>query len=321
MQMLLKFKSRFSDECFIVFAFVGWVLVLFQLYSSAEPCPVHVDVPVRSKTVETKPWDRHQSINVAVAYVQDPTVGRWSFIIQNVLSNIPINWRLQLFIPKGKVISDSLTLALAQTLPPRGSGRSSVVYLGSEYPRSKGTLFRSPEFWRMVDGENVLIFHSNTVVCSGRDHELSDFIDWDWIGAPWIWARTDTPYVYGGNGAISLRRKSVMLEITEAAKKNNEKLDANEDMWFVKRLVARGFKAAPKEVAMQFSVEEIFYPRPFAVSYAMRTLSQENRLKVLENCPEARVLSGYLPAADWIANPDQCSDVVAKKPSPPCPYP
>ena len=65
-------------------------------------------------------------------------------------------------------------------------------------PRNKKELFTSVEFWKAMVTEQVLIFDDTTVLCSGTKHSIDEFLDLDWVGAPWIWAKADSHYIYGG---------------------------------------------------------------------------------------------------------------------------
>lgn len=152
----------------------------------------------------------------------------------------------------------------------------------------------------------MLMFDTTTVLCSNSPHNISEFMQYDWVGAPWTWAKPDSDFVWGGNGMFSLRTRARMLEITRA----NPYERGNEDMWFISRLRKAGAKLSPREVSMRFAVEEIYYPtyrapnfsifdlvvwsqltfatfptaipprRPFGVSYGMRTVPHSKRAEV-----------------------------------------
>ena len=37
----------------------------------------------------------------------------------------------------------------------------------------------------MKDVEHLLVFHSDGVLCANAERDLNDWLEWDWIGAPW----------------------------------------------------------------------------------------------------------------------------------------
>jgi hypothetical protein len=173
-----------------------------------------------------------------------------------------------------------------------------------------------------------LLFDTTTILCSGADHSLEDFLSYgyDYIGAPWKGGDRHPELLKGGNGRLSLRNRAQMLACT--TKYKYEK--GNEDMWFSKFLQRLGANVSDAAVGNMFAVEELPYPAPFGVSYAMRTVPKKQRVsdrppspppslklsshhhcpptplpaidlttssphdqaEILQNCPEARMLAG-----------------------------
>jgi hypothetical protein len=186
-------------------------------------------------------------------------------------------------------------------------GRLSVMPLGAPSPLSindRNGLLTSTWFWEQCPGEKVLMFDATTRLCSGSASSIDDFLEYDYVGAPWPDIDRG-PHIFGGNGMLSLRTRSKMLATVTAYTRT----EGNEDMWLVEHLQKPDIAAhlANQSVGAQFSVECIPDPSPFGVSYALRPLSTADRKRLLVNCPEARMLAGYLPYADWILHPEQCS--------------
>jgi len=286
---------------------------------------------------ESEPGAWVKSDKVVVLYVHRgwggkelrPVVG---LMVGNVLGLLSDEWGVHVHTQdpfpaelqtrfKGHLNSGRLVVV---DLKKEAIGRVGVTFL-----KGKAQAYTDKQWWELIPGEHVLTLSPTPVpgvLCSGADHAIEDFLEYDYIGAPWKWAAAGSPFTSGGNGAIALRRKSAMLEILT---KESYKGTQNEDMWFIDRMVTHNkknpghFKLNDLEVGKTFSVEEIFYPSPVCVSYALRTLSKANRETVLDNCPEARALVGYLPGADWVAHPEDAPDTKCKGPNPevPCPYP
>jgi hypothetical protein len=123
------------------------------------------------------------------------------------------------------------------------------------------------EFWDLFSGEKILIYQEDTCIFKSN---IADFLEWDYIGAPW-------PKKYKinnhsvGNGGFSLRSKSVMIEcckystikliiptkVEEYIKENN--LDnIPEDVYFTTTMELYSIgKIADYESALKFSVETI----------------------------------------------------------------
>ena len=45
-------------------------------------------------------------------------------------------------------------------------------------------------FWDRVAGEVVLTFAADTVLCANSRHRIEDFLDYDYVGAPWSFNRS-----------------------------------------------------------------------------------------------------------------------------------
>lgn len=266
---------------------------------------------------------------VAVHYQdgqQDPALAPLAaYSLGNALALLPGDWAVKFHThhPLPAKITQRFKDDLA-------SGRLEHVNLkeasgGSRanYLRGKAWAYTDPAWWGLIDAEHVLMLHPTAVLCSGADHTIGDFLQWDWIGAPWRWAQPKQPFFHGGNGAFSLRRKSAMLRLLSQETYEGK---GNEDMWFVDRMVKANekggaFKLNDRTEGAKFAVEEMFYEAPLGISYAIRTVRDTQRNQIIANCPEARALVGYLPGADWLIKPEECKGVTDADPRPPCPWP
>ena len=65
------------------------------------------------------------------------------------------------------------------------------------------------DFWNSLNGEKILIFQEDTLIFKNN---IDDFIEYDFIGAPFPSNSNDTPNRVG-NGGFSLRSKSKMIEV------------------------------------------------------------------------------------------------------------
>ena len=65
------------------------------------------------------------------------------------------------------------------------------------------------EFWNLLKGEKILIYQEDSIIFKNNIHE---FLEYDFIGAPFLKNSDDTPNSVG-NGGLSLRSKSKMIEI------------------------------------------------------------------------------------------------------------
>lgn len=70
-------------------------------------------------------------------------------------------------------------------------------------------LLASSYFWEMFDGEKILLYQEDSCIFK---ENIEDFLEWDYIGAPWPLHQNDNSFGVG-NGGFSLRTKKCMLEV------------------------------------------------------------------------------------------------------------
>lgn len=175
--------------------------------------------------------------------------------------------------------------------------------------------------WSACLHKTVFLFDGTSALCGNSPYKISDFIEYDWIGAAWKWAKLGSPHEFGGNGALSLRNRDLVLKVLNKFMndefKQEKKVEfetryavfkGNEDMWYVKKLFemnnthgniednnenSQMIKLAPRNVSMTFAVEELYdekKPIPFGVYHTMRSMTDKAREHILRECPEAKRL-------------------------------
>ncbi|KAM4068031.1 hypothetical protein HRG_009674 [Hirsutella rhossiliensis] len=77
--------------------------------------------------------------------------------------------------------------------------------------------------------EMLLVFQSDSMVCANSKHNMDEYIQYDWVGAPWNPAGR-----WGGNGGLSIRRVSRIIDIL----RNQKRIENSEpeDVWLSERL-------------------------------------------------------------------------------------
>ncbi|RYC62840.1 hypothetical protein CHU98_g3369 [Xylaria longipes] len=97
--------------------------------------------------------------------------------------------------------------------------------------------------------EWLLLFQTDSILCANSRQNLNDFLDYDWVGAPW-----NPSGRFGGNGGLSLRRVSAIVEVL----RNQVRVDGSEpeDVWLTERLGHRpGARMANGSLSLTFSGE------------------------------------------------------------------
>jgi hypothetical protein len=139
------------------------------------------------------------------------------------------------------------------------SGKLVMTELPDEYPATTNEALSATltnltfysEF--LAPAEWLLVFQSDSMICSASEQSLDDWVEkgYDWVGAPW------NDESGGGNGGLSLRHVPPIIKVLK-----NETRRTNsswEDRWLCDRLT----KLAHPNISRTFSVESVYYPRPF----------------------------------------------------------
>ncbi|KAI4118055.1 MAG: hypothetical protein LQ345_001820 [Seirophora villosa] len=154
--------------------------------------------------------------------------------------------------------------------------------------------------------EWLLVFQTDSILCANSDGNLDDWLDYDWVGAPW-----SPDSRYGGNGGLSLRRVSSIIQILRDQIRipNSDP----EDVWLTSRLGHRpGAKVANGSVSLTFSGENIYYDKPmgYHTGGSGRWLSggiwgnPELRKHNYDYCPEVK-MTLEMDAAQFV--PGDCN--------------
>lgn len=143
-----------------------------------------------------------------------------------------------------------------------------------------------PWLWaQLLSAPRVLLFQTDSVICSNSDITVESFFDYDFLGAP-----IASAYGQGYNGGLSLRNPKLFLEITQTSDFKTSG-DSFEDQWFYKEVKKRGGALPVEDVAKTFSVETIYYERPLGYHQPQRW--QKDHMSQIENwCPEVKMLIG-----------------------------
>ncbi len=140
-------------------------------------------------------------------------------------------------------------------------------------------LLTSIDFWNKINGENVLIFQTDSCLCRHiNTFDFTPYLDYGFIGAP---SKLEYPIPWQ-NGGISIRKKSLMIK---AIKHNNGPSDINEDKFYTvaKRRIVN---PSPFELANKFSVEQYYFDNPLAIHKAWKYLSKEDWNNLKQKFPE-----------------------------------
>jgi hypothetical protein len=175
-------------------------------------------------------------------------------------------------------------------------------------------------FWESIPAEKILIFQSDSAVCSLSPYFLELFLIYDYIGAAWRWNVFDDNILrflsgsskrpkkstvisweengfFGGNGGFSIRSRSSMIECVNLTTNGSisypkYRVGFPEDVWFsyCVRFVLRGKHLPNRKTQIAFAWEGVRdrmkgYP-PFGIHKSWGDISNADWISLLHICPE-----------------------------------
>lgn len=192
------------------------------------------------------------------------------FIIRNNIHKLGANW-------SHTVICGTNNYDMIQRICSDISTNIQIIQLNianmtqSEYSH----FLMTTDFWNLLKGNKILIYQEDSLIFKSN---IDDFMDYDYIGAPFLQNKNDTPNGVG-NGGLSLRTKPIMLDIINkfpytTCTFNTSTLEymnimqlqyPPEDVYFSKCMQENRIGiVAEWEVASEFSSESVYNRNSFA---------------------------------------------------------
>ena len=157
-------------------------------------------------------------------------------------------------------------------------------------PRDYNALLLNPNFWRAVHSRNkILIFQTDTILCSNSAYELEDFMSFDYIGSKWDRQRPIGIVLDGGNGGLSLRDWKLTMECLDRFPANH--WPGGEDGYFAFHFDLIGGEVARDQDCKRFSTQIEFSRKSFG-AHKIQNLDKSSLIQFLRYCPEARGMLG-----------------------------
>jgi hypothetical protein len=201
----------------------------------------------------------------------------FEFVLKNFFENLSDEWGFIIF--HGKDNKEYIENILYNNLMQFKNRIDKIIQLDTDNLTSSqySNICKSPYFYKCIDTEVLLIFQTDTIIIN--KNIINDFLQYDYVGAPWINKLV-------GNGGLSLRKKSKMIEITE---KVNSQFTDNEDNYFCYQQIVQLNRPLFEE-AQRFSVETIFHEKSFGIHACWKHLNKYELGFLIEKYPEISTL-------------------------------
>lgn len=203
-----------------------------------------------------------------------------SFVLHNFLHNLSDEWNIIIFHGNQNIeFIDAILKNELQQYIHRISLENLHVDNLSIHDYNK-LFVTNRDFYDKIPTEMFLVFQTDTMIFEKNKQLINIFLDYDYVGAPWNHHPINRETV--GNGGLSLRRKSKMLEIMEKSPYKH----LPEDVFFSCPLNV-SINKPTFELAKIFSVEETFSIITFGCH---QVWNQPTWNEMCEHYPEVKLL-------------------------------
>ncbi len=185
--------------------------------------------------------------------------------------------------------------------------------------QSYNYLMTSPLFYESIPSENILVFQTDSTLCSNSKFKISDFTEYDYVGAPmgklvnslihlqFLSKGKYSPFNNFMNGGLSFRKKSKMIEILKNHPWDGE---STEDTWICFHGYCMGAKLPTKEESRKFSFEtEKLIDGRSPTASALTSISllapfglhkpRKNIKELIVVCPEVKQIETVVAHTDY----------------------
>lgn len=205
-----------------------------------------------------------------------------SFVLKNYLQNLSNDWNVVLFHGTDNIefIKDIMTNDL--TCEELGRVTLENLVVTNLESNDYNKLLTSVEFYEKIPTETILIFQTDSMIIPKNKDTINEFLQFEYVGAPWPRnLRWPSKYDYIGNGGLSLRKKSKMIDVIKAKGPNTE----NEDGYFADK--KNGLLKPDYELAKRFSIETVFCENAFGCHTPWKHI---NNKQLFDTYPEIQTL-------------------------------
>lgn len=205
------------------------------------------------------------------------------YVLTNFYNNLSDDWQIIIFHGKNNIEF------IKKIITKFDKSRIKLININVENLtiNEYNKLFYNKWLYNNIPTETFLVFQVDTLICPQYKHLINDFLNYDYVGAPWDEnMTTHIKNIYGGkdpvgNGGLSIRKKSKMLEVLNKHSiyhKNGFLI--NEDVFFSIHTTNK----PSLEEAKNFSIELVYNDKAFGVHKAYKYLKLDwlPELKILE---------------------------------------
>jgi hypothetical protein len=176
------------------------------------------------------------------------------FVLNNFYENLSNEWNIILFHGNQ---NEQFSINIINEFPNKDRIKMINLNVDNLTINQYNNLFMNDKsFYDKIPTETFLVFQTDTMIFPRYKNYINSFLKYDYVGAPWNHKPRNNQNV--GNGGLSLRKKSKMLEIMDKDPNKN----CNEDVYFSSSNYVSLYKPSFED-SRYFSIEGIFSNQSF----------------------------------------------------------
>ncbi|KAK2039518.1 hypothetical protein LZ31DRAFT_83129 [Colletotrichum somersetense] len=243
--VIFKVWRQTSRRMRVTGAFV--LFLITSVWLSLPPIKT-ITVPQISLEYAHSPYN-HSKVALLIENRPNPILAP---LMLHFISVVPPDWRFRFMGSIESVKSINESVAIREQV---AAGKLDLTYIPTNMSTAGQEMISRylTNLWLyetvLQPAEWLLVFQTDSILCANSKRNINDYLEYDWIGAPW-----NPGGRWGGNGGLSIRRVSAMIDIL----RNQQRVDNSEpeDVWLAERLAHRpGSKVANGTVSLYFSGE------------------------------------------------------------------
>ncbi|KAI0533481.1 hypothetical protein GGR58DRAFT_516882 [Xylaria digitata] len=221
-------------------------------YGEYPPSQTSVSAPASTMPSSFKPYNSPFNASKVALLIESRALPILAPLLLHFISVVPPDWRFRFMGSPQSVESVNSSHAVRSQVE---SGKLDLGLIPSNMSTDGQEMISRflTNLWLyqtvLRPTEWLLIFQTDSILCANSRQNLNDFLDYDWVGAPW-----DVNGRFGGNGGLSLRRVSAIIDVLT----DQVRVDGSEpeDVWLTERLGHRpGARMANGSLSLTFSGE------------------------------------------------------------------
>jgi hypothetical protein len=271
--------------------------VIIVIYLQSKPCNTEgfdIDKENDCNVIKIPEVQVMTTTNYTAIMVEPRKHRALEFVMRNFTDNLDNNWNFMIYHGSdNKQYLENIVKKLSADV----QSRITLINLkvSNINIRQYSTMFFCPTFYNNIPTETFLIFQTDSMILKENKDKIKDFLKYDYVGAPWPKTMGILGKMQVGNGGLSLRKKSKMVELLKYKNKGIQNgyygKYVAEDQFFCGYFTPEVEIYKPTFVkAKEFSIEAVYSENPFGVHKLWTGLTPAELNNMIKKYPDIATL-------------------------------